>query len=151
MELTVQTSIEAPRERVWQIISDIDHSVDVIRGIEKIEVLERPENGLTGLKWRETRTMFGKEATEIMWVTEAEENRYYQTRAESHGSVYVSRMQIEGGSDRCVLSMSFEATPATIGGKIMWALTGFMFKGSTRKALEQDLADIKRAAEEQTE
>ena len=81
MNVEVQTLINAPRDRVWKIISDIDKSVDVISGIEKIEVLENPDAGLVGFKWRETRTMFGKQATEVMWITEAEENAYYQTRA----------------------------------------------------------------------
>ena len=150
METSVSKRIDAPCERVWGIITDIEGSPDVIQGISKVEVLERPESGLEGLKWRETRTMFGKEATEVMWITDVVANTSYRTRAESHGSVYVSTMELTREGDGCVLSASFSATPQTFSAKLMWALTGFMFRGSTRKAFEQDLDDIKRAAESTT-
>ena len=148
MNVEVQVTINAPRDRVWKIISDIDKSADVIAGINKIEVLENPDAGLVGLKWRETRTMFGKEATEVMWITEEEEKAYYQTRAESHGSIYVTRLQITDEGEGCALTMRFEGTPQTIGSKLMWAFTGFMARGAMRKALEKDLKDIKTAAEQ---
>lgn len=148
MNVEVDVSINAPRDRVWKIISDIEKSVDVISSIEKIEVMENPDSGLVGFKWRETRTMFGKEATEVMWITDAEENASYQTRAESHGSIYVTKLQITDEGEGCVLAMSFEGTPQTFGAKLMWALTGFMARGSMRKALDKDLADIKTTAEQ---
>lgn len=148
MNVEVKKSINASGDRVWKIISDINGSADVISGIEKIEVLENPSDGLVGLKWRETRTMFGKEATEVMWITDAEENASYQTRAESHGSIYVTKLQITDEGEGCVLAMSFEGTPQTFGAKLMWALTGFMARSSMKKALEKDLQDIKTAAEQ---
>ena len=64
----------------------------MISGIEKIEVLEKPSHGLVGLKWEETRIMFGKTAIEIMWITEAEDNSHYQTRAEHRNVVYISKL-----------------------------------------------------------
>jgi len=44
-----------------------------------IEVLEKPDAGFVGFKWKETRKMFGKEATEIMWITDSVENEYFST------------------------------------------------------------------------
>ncbi len=148
MKMSVSTDIQASPEAVWKIVSDIENAAATIRGITKVEVLE-PATGpsLVGFKWRETRVMFGKEATEVMWVTAAQEPRFYDTRAESHGSIYEMRVAVEpaGGGSR--LTMTFEGTPQTMGAKIMWALTGWMAKGSMRKALSGDLADIKGAAE----
>ena len=40
MNIEVDILINAPKEKVWGIITDIEGSVDVISGIEKIEVLE---------------------------------------------------------------------------------------------------------------
>ncbi len=134
-------------EAIWKVISDIDGSVNVISGIEKIEVLERPEAGLTGLKWKETRTMFGQTATEVMWITEAEKNRFYATRAESHGSVYISRLSIEEKDGVSLLTFDFSAEFETIGAKIMSFLTGWLFASATVKAIMQDLEDIKKAVE----
>ncbi len=148
MKMSVSTDIQATPEAIWKKISDIEKSQSMIRAIEKIEVLE-PATGpsIVGLKWRETRTMFGKAATEVMWVTAAEEPRFYDTRAQSHGAIYTTRLMVEPVGAGSRLTMTFEGTPQTTGAKIMWALTGWMLKGSMRKALTQDLQDIKAAAE----
>src|SRR5687768_2543408 len=92
MKVHAQVHIRAPKEAVWKTITDIKNAPNRISGIQKVEVLEQPPSGVVGLKWRETRTMFGKSATEVMWITKAVENSYYETRAESHGAIYHSRM-----------------------------------------------------------
>lgn len=76
MPVTVTEKIQAPRERVWQIITDIAHAAKTISGLKELTVLERPAAGLIGLKWTETRVMFGKEAAETMWITAAAENQW---------------------------------------------------------------------------
>lgn len=147
MEVSVKLAINATKEAVWSVISDIENSAQTIRGIETIEVLEKPAHGLVGLKWREKRIMFGKEAYETMWVTEAEENSHYQTRAESHGAVYISRLSIEENGDGCILSMGFKGEAQTLGAKISDIIFSGMMKKSTEKALYEDLEDIKKVAE----
>jgi carbon monoxide dehydrogenase subunit G len=147
MNLHVQVSIDAPRSDVWRQITDIEHAAYFISGIEKVDILEKPRDGLVGLTWQETRTMFGKTATETMRITDAKDAESYDTEASSHGSLYHSRMAISEERGATRLSMHFDATPQTVGAKLMWALTGFMFRGATRKALQQDLEDIKFAVE----
>lgn len=147
MTLSTRISVNASPKTLWAIISDIEHATERISGIEKVEVLEKPESGLAGLKWRETRSMFGKQAVETMWITEAEENHYYQTRAENHGMVYISRMFITKENGQTFVGMSFEGKPQTFGARIMGALMMPFFKKATKKALLQDLQDIKKAAE----
>ena len=143
MKIEVQVAIHATREEIWDVISDIENSDTVISGIEKLEILKKPENGLVGLKWRETRTMFGKEATETMWITDSEEYKYYQTRAESHGSIYKGRMIIEEEAGDLILKMQFSARPVTLMARILSVLLGFMMKGPTKKLLLNDLRDVK--------
>jgi hypothetical protein len=116
-----------------------------------VDVLERPRAGVIGLKWREPRTKFGKTATEIMWVTNAVEGSHYETLAENHGSIYKTRIALLGRNGRTGLAMTFEGAPQSVGAKILWGLTGFFFKGATRKALAKDLADIKAALERKAE
>lgn len=148
MQTQVSIDIAAAPDAVWQVITDIENAAQTIRGIDHVEVLT-PAAGpsIVGLKWRETRTMFGKEATEVMWITAAEDARFYETRAESHGAIYVSRLSIEPTDDGCTLTMSFDGQAVTFGAKVMWALTGWMAKGAMRKALSADLEDIKAAVE----
>jgi len=147
-EIKETVEIQAPPSIVWKVITDIEHSVDTISGIQKVEVLERPPEGLIGLKWRETRTMFGKTATEVMWITHVEEGRSYRTRAESHGAVYISGFDLRDQGDSTLLTMAFEGTAVTLGGKMMNLLMGWMFKKATVEAIKEDLMDIKRVAED---
>ncbi len=148
MRVTVETEINAPRADVWRLVTDIENAGTTINAIEDLDILERPETGIVGLKWRETRTMFGKTATEIMWITDAVEGSHYKTRAESHGSVYETLIELHDQDGRTRLAMTFEGKPQSFGAKIMWGLTGFIFKRATRKALAKDLADIKRTLEQ---
>ncbi len=147
MEIKVHENINATKEVVWQIITNIEHSVEHISAIESVEILNKPNEGLIGLKWVETRILFGKRATETMWVTHAEENAFYQTRAESHGAVYISKLSIEEKENGVVLSMSFNGEPQTFMAKVMSAIMGRMFKKATVKAVQKDLVEIKAAAE----
>lgn len=151
MDVRVEVTIDAPRDRVWAAITDFENATKRIRAIETIEILERPSAGLVGLKWRETRTMFGKQATETMWITEAVEPQFYETRAESHGSIYRSRLALDERDGRTVLSMSLAAEPQGFFARIMAATVGRLFLGSTRKALQQDLEDIRRSVESEVQ
>ena len=147
MKFEAKTHISGTKEAVWQVITNIDESVKNIGAIQEIEVLERPPSGIVGLKWRETRTMFGREATEVMWITDSKENDYYQTRAESHGAIYVSKLQIVQSGDGVDLTMSFDGQAQTFMAKIMSVIPGILFKSATEKALLQDLEDIKSTVE----
>lgn len=143
MDVTEDITIAASKESVWKVITDIDNCQNVISSILRIDVLNRPNSGLIGLKWQETREMFGKEATEIMWITDAVENEYYATRAESHGSIYVSKLHIKENNGKTSLAMSFTGTPCSFAAKVLSFLMAPMIKSSIRKALKKDLNDIK--------
>ncbi len=147
MNMSVCIDINSSKSKVWQAITDIQHCQKMISSILAIEVLEQPNEGIIGLKWQETRKMFGKEATEIMWITDAEENSYYKTRAESHGAVYISQLSLEEQAGVTRLTMSFTAQAQSLFAKIMSNLMGFMIQGSMKKALMQDLTDIKAFVE----
>ena len=150
MVTTVEVTVNGSKEDVWNIITDIENSPKTISGIEQVEILEKPDDGLVGLKWRETRTLFGRTATEVMWITDAVENAMYKTRAESHGAVYITSLTITEKDGQARLTMVFDGTPQTFSAKLMGAITGVFFRNATKNALEQDLLDIK-AAVEQTE
>jgi hypothetical protein len=147
MRVEAKVCIDGTKEQIWRAISDIESSAARITGIEKIEVLEKPASGLVGLKWQETRTVFGQKATEVMWITAAQENAFYETQAESHGAIYQSRLQIDEQDGKNCLTMGFEGEPKSLVAKIMSMITGPLFKGSTHKALQADLEDIKAAVE----
>ena len=146
MKIQVQITIDDTQQNVWKVITDIEGSVDNIKGIEKIEILEKNGTKFLGLRWRETRTMFGQTATEVMWITDAVENEYYRTRAESHGAIYKTEFLLTKNGESTDLTMSFDAELVTFKAKLM-SIMGFLFIGATRKALKEDLKDIKIAVE----
>lgn len=146
MEVNASVFIEASRQAVWDVVTDIEKAADRIEAIESVEVLER-SGGLVGFTWKETRRMMGKTATEVMWITGAVEPEFYETRAESHGAVYTSRISLEEHGASTKLSMRFHGQPVTTTAKVFTACLGFLFVGGIRKALNKDLEDIKAAVE----
>ena len=147
MTISTSANIKASRQSVWEIITDFDNAADNINAIISLEVLEKPEDGWSGFKWRETRKMFGKESTETMAISDYKDGFWYQTTANNHGTIYKSKMEItEISPDECELSMSFGHEPQTLGAKIM-SVFSFMFTGAIKKAFQEDLAGIKKIAE----
>jgi hypothetical protein len=140
-------TIAAPAAAIWAAITDIENAASFTRGIEKIEILERPVSGLVGLKWRETRILFGKPASADKWITHAVENESFETRAESDGFVFVTTTRIEPGGDGMRLISTHDSRPQTIGTRIMAIPMALFFKGVAKRAILQDLNDIKAAVE----
>ena len=147
MLVEARVTINGSKAAIWAAMTNIENSAEIIRGIEKIEVLERPATGLVGLKWRETRTLFGKPATAEKWITEAAENEFYKTRAESDGFVFLSTTTIAESRGGMTLTSSHDSKPQSIVARLMSIPMGLLFKGVARKALLQDLNDIKAAVE----
>jgi carbon monoxide dehydrogenase subunit G len=147
MQIDARTVIQADRETVWKALIDKENIRQVIPGIEKIEVLEKPKAGVVGLKWTETRTLFGKSASATMWITEASDFEFYRTRCEEHGAVYQSSYELKPVSGGTELTMRFRSQSVTFGTKVFSLLLGWAFVGVTRKAMDKDLADIKASLE----
>src|SRR5262249_13018463 len=114
MIVEAQVTINASRAAVWAAITNIENASEIISGIEKIEILEKPANGLVGLRWRETRMLFGKPATAEKWITDAAENAFYKTRAEENGFVFLTTMSISESSGGMTLTSSHDSQPQTI-------------------------------------
>ncbi|MDF1596922.1 MAG: SRPBCC family protein [Acidimicrobiia bacterium] len=146
-ELVVTHDSSAGPEQVWSVLTDLDNAAVAISAIEKVERLDGGGGFELGTTWRETRTMFGKKATEDMTVTELEPGRSYTTEARSHGAHYLSTNRvepIEGGSR---ITVTFGAEPTSAISKVFAATIGRLFDNATRKALAKDLTEIAAAAE----
>ena len=147
IHVEAQVTINGSKAAIWAVITDIENAADIISGIENIEVLKKPANGLIGLRWRETRQLFGKSADAEKWITEAVENEFYQTRAEDGGFVFLTTKTISESSDGTILTKRHESNPQTIVAKLMSIPMRLFFKGIIKNAALQDLNDIKSAVE----
>ena len=148
MIVEAEVTIDGSKEAIWAVITDIENAAETISGIEDVEVLEKPEVGLVGLKWRETRTLFGKTATEEMWITDTAENEYFKTAAVSRLFIYIGTIHIAEHDGSSSLTMTHDSRPQGFVAKLLSLPMGFVFKGVIRKALLQDLNDIKAAVEQ---
>jgi hypothetical protein len=149
MIVEAQVTINGSKAAIWAAITNIENASETISGIENIEVLEKPANGLVGLKWRETRKLFGKSATAEKWITDAAENEFYKTKAEQDGFVFLSTISISESSGGITLTSSHDYKPQSIVARLQSIPMRLLFKSVIRKYLLQDLKDIKAAVEQE--
>jgi carbon monoxide dehydrogenase subunit G len=147
MIVEAKININGSKEAVWRVITDIENAAEFMSGIEKIEIVDRPATGIVGLRWRETRMYFGSLATVEKTITDAVENEYYKTSAEDSGFLFLTTMRIAESGDGIALTSSHDSQPQGFVAKLK-STPMFLFKGVIRKALMQDLDDIKTAVEE---
>ena len=148
MLVEVSVSIQGSAAAVWAAMIDIEHAADFIRGIEKIEIVDKPANGLVGLRWRETRILFGDSATVEKWITDATDNVCYKTRAESDGFIFLSTTSIAARDGGVTLSSVHDSQPQTLLRKLFAVPMMFLFQSVAKKALLKDLVDIKTYVEQ---
>ena len=141
----VQTTIAAPPERVFEAATDLAALPETMSGIDSVEILSEGPFG-EGTRWRETRTLYGKQATEEMWVAGFDPPRSYVVEAESHGAQYRTEITFVPDGNGTRVTFVFGARPLSFFARLFSVFSGLMMK-SVRKALEQDLEDLKRTAE----
>jgi hypothetical protein len=147
MKVEATTTILRNKKDVWATITNIRDFGKILSGVEKIELLNQPANGLVGLKWRETRMYFGKPVAIDKWIVEAAENDYYKTRAEMDGFVFLTTMTVSEKNEGARLASTHETKPIGFAAKLK-SLPLIFFKGTLKKAILKDLTDIKIAVEQ---
>lgn len=135
----------ADPETTFRVFADIPNAASSIAGIEKIEMLSNSPVGI-GTRWRETRIMFGKAATEEMTVTAFDPPHGYTAEAENHGTHYFSRYDFEPAEGGTLVTLRFEGQPRSLAMKLL-SVIGFLFMGQVRKMLAQDMVDAAAYAE----
>jgi len=147
MLVQAKLTINGSKAAVWDAVTDIENASQLISGVEKIEILEKPASGLVGLRWRETRILFGEPATVEKWVTESAEHEYFRTRAEQQGFVFLTTTSLAEEGGGITVTSAHDSQPQSFVAKIQSIPIGLFFKGAIRKAIMQDLNDIKAAVE----
>ena len=145
MEIRVSKFVNAPVERVFDAFSDITQTQNRVDGITKVEILSDVTSGV-GTRWRETRVMFGREATEEMEISTFTPNQSYEVKAESRGVKYHTVYTFTPQGDGTQVEMVFSGIPMTLMTKLMAPL-GFLFKGTTQKMMDADMEALKKICE----
>ena len=146
--IEVERLVRAPADRVWEVITDISHADQTLSGVTKVEPLTEGPYGV-GTTWRETRRMFGREDTQQMQVTLAQEPTRTVIEADSSGVHYVTDFTLTPTGDATRLTMSFVAVQARTNPmmKALWTLFGTLGAKATEKMMSKDLHDIASRAE----
>lgn len=138
--------IDAPIETVFARATDFENAANVMSAIVKMEMLTDGPVGV-GTRFRETRVMFGREATETMEVVEFDPPHGYVLLAESHGSRYRTTFRYSESNGGTDLEMIFEATPLTLVAKILSVVMMPMMKKTIETECGKDLDQLKAAIE----
>lgn len=140
--VVVERRIAAAQGRVWEALTDLGGMERMVSGVTKVEVLSKGTFGV-GTRWRETRRMFGKDATEEMWVTASEPPERYVVEAESHGGHYVSEWDLRpGGPTSMTVRMTFTAVPTGAVTGLLAKVLGGIGARSVSRAVAKDLDDV---------
>ena len=148
---TITKRIHAPVETVFDVASDLAHAAESIRDIEKIELLT-PGPVDVGTRWRETRTMMGRQETVTLEITAFDRPRSYTAGCESCGAYMETTFRFTpigdlAGPAATDLTVDIRCEARSLFAKIMSPLTRIMFVRMMRWCMENDLEDLKRAAE----
>ena len=127
MQVTVETEVAAPPDVVFATMADIAHWPEFIGGIERVELLtDGPMR--VGTRFRETRTMFGRSASEEMTVAELVPPHRLVLTAENHGTRYVATHEVTPTANGARLALTFAGTPVTVAARL-FSVIGILFIG----------------------
>ncbi|WNZ06820.1 SRPBCC family protein [Streptomyces sp. 11x1] len=140
--VVVERRVAASQGRVWEAVTDLGGMDRMLSGVMRVEVLTDGGFGV-GTRWRETRRMFGTDATEEMWVTVSEPPERYVVEAESHGSRYVSEWVLRAdGPGATTIVTTFSARPTGTVAGLLARIMGPLGARAVRKAIAKDLDDV---------
>lgn len=145
LEVSCSRESSATPARVFAVATDLHNAVGRVKAITKLEVLTPGPIG-TGTRFRETRMMFGHEATEEMEITAFDPPRSFTMECTNHGCHYTSHFRITEKGTGAVMEIRFQAQPLTFIAKSM----GFLMRPFAKKlasSCSKDLDDIARVAE----
>jgi uncharacterized protein YndB with AHSA1/START domain len=145
METKVEIEIGAPPTIVYATATDVAQWPQFISGIEQVEILTAGPIQV-GTRFRETRIMFGRRASEEMAVAALEPPHRFVLTAENHGTRYVATHEIVSAGAVSRLMLTFEGKPVAMAARL-FSIIGLLFMGAVTRKLEADLQQLKAEAE----
>ena len=145
--ITVSGTVAARPERVWRVLTDLDHATTTIPSITAVERLtEGPYD--VGTRWRETRTMLGRTETQELEVAEAVPEVRTVVSSVAEGVFYTTTMELnpQGGGTLLTITFAADQPGASRLQRVLWTVMGPLGAAFTRRMLRRELAEIRIAA-----
>jgi carbon monoxide dehydrogenase subunit G len=141
--ITANETIQAPVEKVFQTLAQVEHFSKAVPGIQKIEFLGDKRYGV-GTRFRETRIVNGREAAAELEVAELRENESIRLVTTMAGTLWDTAFNVsKSGSNACAVAMTASAHPKQFAAKLLTP----MIMGMIRRALTHDLLAVKKYCE----
>ena len=144
-KISVSEFISAPIDLVFDTASNFGEADQFIGGITNVEVLTEGDVGV-GTRFKETRIMFRREATETMEVVKFDRPYHYALLAYNCGCEYHSSFDFVEKDGGTQVTMNFEGIPKKFLAKVMAFMMGWMLK-MVAKECTKDLCDLKNYVE----
>ncbi len=145
-KIQTSTHVAAPVDRVFEAWCDFEKAAERVQGIARIEMLtEGPVR--VGTRFRETRVMFGREATEEMEVTALVPNERMTVSAFSCGAEFDSHFHFHPDGSGTRVDLELQTRPVTLWAKITSPL-GRLMMGSMKKMIQADMDQLKAVCEQ---
>ncbi len=139
-KMTIRQHFEAPLEWVFDTLSDFENAARHVRGIDRMELLTPGAIGV-GTRFRETRTMFGKQSSVEMEITAFDRLHGYTVEGTTCGSRYRAAYHLLSDIAGTHVRLEIETQPIHFLAKLVAPLACLM-QGSMKKCLLNDLEDI---------
>lgn len=136
--ITVKKSVRAPLGLVFRTISDIRNFSKAVPDIVNVEFLTDQKYG-SGTKFRETRTMNGKQVSTELEVRELVEDEYIRIVSDAGGTIWDSVFSVSEQDGMTELQLVMHAKPY----KLTARFINLFIKGMMVKALEKDIQSVK--------
>ncbi|WP_077624395.1 SRPBCC family protein [Sediminibacillus massiliensis] len=146
----VKKSMQVPKQKAYEGLLDLDSAKQWMQGLVRIERLD--EGAIDeGSEWKETRKIFGKEATEHFEVQELREPdkivlRCDGTKGTTGKGEYVFTYTLVSTTDQTEVTLDGEINGLTGLSKMF----GKMMAGTFKKACAKDLDALKGYLEKKT-
>ena len=138
----ITRTIDAPLEAVFQTVSDVRNFRDAVPHITHVEFLTEQQIG-EGTRFRETRSMNGREQAVELDVAEYVENERVRMISDAGGTIWDSLFSVSPADGRVKLDMQMDIKPHTFIAKIMTPL----IRGMVVKGVAADMDAVKAYCE----
>jgi len=136
--------VEAPVERTFEVFTDFETWKGLTAIVELAVLTDGPMR--EGAKFRETRIVMKKEATEEFTISGFEPPERYTVTCVSHGTEWVTVFNFKPDGDACDVEMLMTSRTLTLGAKLMTPLM-LLMSGTMKKMIDRDLSELKAVVE----
>ena len=132
---TVSRSVEAPVDKVFRAVADIEAYTDVFPSVTKIEFVGEQRSGV-GTRFRETRLGSGRDGTSEVEVTEFVNGDHLRLQDEALGSAWDTTYSVKDEGGSTLLTMAVQAEPKKLMAKLTMALGMSGYRANMEKHLD---------------